>query len=31
MPFGRDLVIRGSEERLAAILMTALATAKESI
>ena len=26
MPFGRDLVIRGAEERLAPILMTALAT-----
>ncbi len=26
VPFGRDLVIRGSEERLAPILMTALAT-----
>ena len=26
MPFGRDLVMRGSEERLAPILMTALAT-----
>jgi Cu/Ag efflux pump CusA len=26
MSFGRDLVIRGSEERLAPILMTALAT-----
>jgi CzcA family heavy metal efflux pump len=26
IPFGRDLVIRGSEERLAPILMTALAT-----
>ena len=25
-PFGPDLVIRGSEERLAPILMTALAT-----
>jgi Cu/Ag efflux pump CusA len=25
-PFGRDLVLRGSEERLAPILMTALAT-----
>jgi CzcA family heavy metal efflux pump len=27
MPFGRDLVLRGAEERLAPILMTALATA----
>ncbi len=27
MPFGRDLVMRGAEERLAPILMTALATA----
>ncbi len=26
MPFGRDLVMRGAEERLAPILMTALAT-----
>ena len=26
MPFGRDLVLRGAEERLAPILMTALAT-----
>jgi Cu/Ag efflux pump CusA len=26
VPFGRDLVIRGAEERLAPILMTALAT-----
>ena len=26
MPFGQELVIRGSEERLAPILMTALAT-----
>ena len=26
MPFGRELVLRGSEERLAPILMTALAT-----
>ena len=26
MPFGRDLILRGSEERLAPILMTALAT-----
>jgi Cu/Ag efflux pump CusA len=26
VPFGRDLVMRGSEERLAPILMTALAT-----
>jgi Cu/Ag efflux pump CusA len=25
-PFGKDLVLRGSEERLAPILMTALAT-----
>jgi Cu/Ag efflux pump CusA len=27
MPFGRELVMRGAEERLAPILMTALATA----
>ena len=27
MPFGRELVLRGAEERLAPILMTALATA----
>ena len=27
VPFGRDLVMRGSEDRLAPILMTALATA----
>ena len=27
VPFGRDLVLRGAEERLAPILMTALATA----
>jgi Cu/Ag efflux pump CusA len=27
MPFGRDLVLRGSEERVVPILMTALATA----
>ena len=26
VPFGRDLVLRGAEERLAPILMTALAT-----
>ena len=26
MPFGRELILRGSEERLAPILMTALAT-----
>ena len=26
MPFGRELVLRGAEERLAPILMTALAT-----
>ena len=27
MPFGRELVLRGAEERLAPILMTALVTA----
>ena len=26
MPFGRELILRGAEERLAPILMTALAT-----